>query len=75
MNQRDEIGSNIRRLRQQNRLTQLQLANMAGLDVTTISRIESPSFPSLHTLVAIAQALKVNVAELTAGGGHDGKNT
>ncbi|ECU9617670.1 helix-turn-helix domain-containing protein [Salmonella enterica] len=45
--------------------SQEQLAEMTGLSVRTIQRIENGERPGLETLSALAAVFEVNVAELT----------
>ncbi|MEF7476961.1 helix-turn-helix transcriptional regulator, partial [Pediococcus pentosaceus] len=51
-------------LRKQKGLTQEKLADISGLNVRTIQRLESGEDASLETLRSVAVALKVEVAEL-----------
>ena len=55
----------LRQIREARGLTQEQLAQRAGLNNTTISRIETYSHdPTITTVRAIAQALDMSVADL-----------
>lgn len=56
----------IRTLRENAGLTQTQLAELAGLDQTTVSKIESGHRRKIHatTLIAIAEALNTSVEVL-----------
>ncbi len=61
------IGDRLRRLRAERGLTQEQLAERAGLSVDMIKKLEQGQRQSarLTTLVALADALDVTLAELT----------
>ena len=52
-----QIGSYIRRMRQQQNKTQAQLAKMAGLNRWTISQIENGESITLASLIQILRAL------------------
>jgi transcriptional regulator with XRE-family HTH domain len=55
----------LREIREARALTQGQLAQRAGLNMTTISRIENDlNRPTIPTLRALAQALDMSVADL-----------
>lgn len=59
------LGDNIKKIRNQCRLTQEELGNMVGLKPITIRKYESDERePNLDTLNKIANALKVTVNEL-----------
>lgn len=53
-----EIGGRIKRLRLAHNLTQLQLAHMAGISLSTIRRLEAQGQGSLELVVRVAQALQ-----------------
>jgi transcriptional regulator with XRE-family HTH domain len=61
-----KIGGNLRRLRQDRLLTQAELAERAGIALSSLVRIENdqvdPRFTSIRKL---AQALEVHPRELT----------
>lgn len=60
-----QFGDRIRARRLERGLTQLELAESAGVDRKTISRIENSRFsPSLINIYAIADALNVEVRDL-----------
>lgn len=62
------IGRQIRDLRKRQRMTGTELAAQAGLAVGTLSKIENGLIsPSLSTLQALADALRVPVVHLFAG--------
>lgn len=59
------LGKNVRRLRQQKKLTQEQLAFEAKIDLTYIGGIErGKRNPSLLVMARIAKALGVHVTKL-----------
>ena len=60
-----DIGSRIRTVRLERKMTQEQLANAVNLGVTHISHIETgSSIPSLQSFVAILNALNCSADEL-----------
>jgi transcriptional regulator with XRE-family HTH domain len=62
-----EIGERIRELRRQKHLTQRQLAQMANINFTYLSKIENGRLsytPSVATLKDLAYALSVDELEL-----------
>jgi len=62
-----EIGHQIRELRKQKHLTQRQLAQMANINFTYLSKIENGRLshtPSIATLRDLAHALDVDELEL-----------
>lgn len=62
-----EIGTTIRKLREEKGLTQKALARAAGMIRANLSRIEASKHrPTLETIERIATALKVPVADLIA---------
>jgi DNA-binding XRE family transcriptional regulator len=59
------VARNIRRLREDRNLSQVELARRAGVDLRTITRIESVQRePGVSTLARIARGLGVPPAEL-----------
>jgi transcriptional regulator with XRE-family HTH domain len=59
------FGTNVRRLREKRKMSQLALAQKAKLDLTTINEIENGSRePMLRTIWKIANALEVRLSEL-----------
>ncbi len=60
------IGTNISRYRKQQSLTQKELAEKAGIDLFTLSKIETGTTPNptIETMKRIADALKVSVDHL-----------
>ena len=61
-----KLGVNIKRLRNQKNLTQQQLADKIGKGLNFTGKIEIAfSKPSLDTIIKIADALNVNVSDLT----------
>lgn len=62
---RAKLGRNVRRLRQQRRLTQEQLAFDAEIDLTYVGGIErGKRNPSLLVMARIADALSVPLTKL-----------
>ncbi len=60
-----DIGSRIRTVRLERKMTQEQLANAVNLGVTHISHIETgSSIPSLQSFIAILNALNCSADEL-----------
>jgi len=59
------LGGNVRRVRQQRKLTQEQLAFEADIDLTYVGGIErGRRNPSLMVMARIAEALKVPLTRL-----------
>ncbi len=60
------IGKNISRYRKRQDKTQKELAEEAGIDVFTLSKIETGTTPNptIETLTKIAKALGVGVEDL-----------
>jgi transcriptional regulator with XRE-family HTH domain len=59
------VGKNVRRIRQQRRMTQEKLAFEADLDLTYIGGIErGRRNPSLLAMARIAEALSVSLVKL-----------
>jgi transcriptional regulator with XRE-family HTH domain len=60
------IGKNIRRIRQQKRLTQEKLARLADISLNTLTKIESgfAKAPNIKTVVKIAKALNVSLDKI-----------
>ncbi|GGS81526.1 MULTISPECIES: helix-turn-helix domain-containing protein [Streptomyces] len=70
---RRQVGEQIRRVREHHNLSQRDVCGRSGIDVATYSRIEQGhSSPLLDTLIRIADAIGVDVAELVrpAAGGR-----
>jgi transcriptional regulator with XRE-family HTH domain len=62
------FGSTLKRLRTQQGLTQYQLGALTRLSTTFIGEMERGlKAPNLEAVVAIAQALRVSVAEMVSG--------
>ncbi len=69
MNQHNEMGNHIRRLRRSQQLTLQNLADKCGFTKSLLSKIETGNvIPSVSTLVKIAGALGTNVAALMTEG-------
>ena len=64
------IGKELRRIRRAKDLTQQELAKMAGVNYTTISRIESGDAKQVYweTAVKLAKALKVSLDDFASDG-------
>lgn len=61
-----KLGLNIKKLRKERNLTQQELADKIGKGLNFMGKIEIAfSKPRLDTLIDIANALEVNVSELT----------
>lgn len=61
-------GSAIKRLREKQKLTQIQLADFLGVSDRTVSKWETGrGFPDITFLEPLAKILKVSVAELFSG--------
>lgn len=59
------FGERVRKLRNQNRISQLELAQKAQLDLTTVNEIENGNRePMLRTIWKIANALGVKLSKL-----------
>ena len=70
---RRKIGESVRRARGAAGLTQADLAEAAGLETETVSRIERGAFgPSLPTLVAISKALRLDVSRFIGETSQEG---
>lgn len=67
---RQSLGATVRRLRESAGLTQVALANTAGIGRVTLVRIEKgEQSPRYETLVSLAEALTQSVRELVGGQG------
>lgn len=63
----DSLGTRVRQLRQERKLTQRKLAELSGVDFTYLSKIENDRLehtPSVRALVRLAEALGVDELEL-----------
>lgn len=61
-------GAVIKKLREKNKMTQLQLAERLGVSDKTISKWETgKGYPDITLLESIAEAFRVSVAELFSG--------
>lgn len=60
------IGTNIRKFRQQRKLTQEKLARLADISLNTLTKIESgfAKTPNIKTVVKIAKALNISIDKL-----------
>lgn len=65
MNFKKSFGQNVQKYRKYKNLTQEKLAELVGVDVTSISSIETGKyFPSADNLVKIVDVLDVEFADL-----------
>jgi transcriptional regulator with XRE-family HTH domain len=65
---RAQFGVNLRRLRTEADLTQMELSNRSGLDMAEISRLaRGQRDPQLTTIVKLATSLNVDPAVLVTG--------
>lgn len=63
----ERFGEKVRKLREQKKMSQLELAQKANLDITTINEIENGNRdPLLRTIWKIANALDISISELTS---------
>jgi DNA-binding XRE family transcriptional regulator len=61
-----KIGKNLRRVREERLMTQQELADAAGLGLSTVLRIENDRVePRFSTIRKLAKALDVDARELT----------
>ncbi len=61
----ERFGAKVRKLREQGKMSQLELAQKAKLDITTINEIENGNRdPMLRTIWKIANALDVRMTQL-----------
>jgi transcriptional regulator with XRE-family HTH domain len=59
------FGQRVKKIRQQRKMSQEDLANSAKIDLTTVNELEQGNRdPMLKTIWKIANALKVKVSEL-----------
>ena len=60
-----KIGAQVKRVRERALLTQEELANRAGIGLTTLNRIENDTAePHFRTIRKLAKALGIDPAEL-----------
>lgn len=65
MQLKKELGKNIQKYRKLNKITQEKLAEAVGLEINSISSIETGKyFPSPDNLVKIAEALNIGLKDL-----------
>ena len=68
MQAQDQLGANIRRIRRDAGLSQMELSDRCGLHFSEISRLERGRRDAqLSTIVKLARGLGVSPAELLAG--------
>lgn len=59
------FGERLKQVRRKKQITQEQLADLSGLDLSHIARIETAKRnPKLTTLIILAQALQMSLSEL-----------
>ena len=58
------MNNNLKKIRQKKRLSARALGNLAGVSDYCILSAEKGSNPSLETVIAIAKALNVQVADI-----------
>ncbi len=60
-----KFGTHLRKLREENNLSQQQLADMSDLAKTTIQRIENSKFSvKFDVLISISKALEIPITKL-----------
>lgn len=70
----ESIGPRLKKLRDKRGLEQSELARIAGVSQSLISKIEcGAANPSLRTLISLADALGVKVGYFTSGDDSSGK--
>ena len=68
MQAKEQLGANIRRIRRDAGLSQMQLSHLCNLHFSEISRLERGGRDArLSTIVKVARGLGVPAAELLAG--------
>ncbi len=61
----ERFGNKVRKLREQRKMSQLELAQKAGLDLTTINEVENGNRdPMLKTIWRISNALDIKISQL-----------
>ena len=66
MTERPWLGDRVRRLREEQALTQAELAERSGVSLSTVSRLEQTSWPvRAGTIRKLAKALGVSPTALT----------
>ena len=69
-----KLGQRIQEIRKMRNLTQSQLAELVGLEVMTVSRIENGTqYPKPENLDKFSKILKVNVREIFDFGHYENK--
>lgn len=63
------LGKNIKKIRQQKKLSQEKLARLTDISLNTLTKIESgfTKRPSVQTIHKIAKALEVSIENLVEG--------
>lgn len=61
----DQVSTNLSRIRKQQRYTQREVAELAGLNPNYYAKVErGDGVPSLKTIYKIAKALKVSASDI-----------
>ncbi|MGN0014390.1 MAG: helix-turn-helix domain-containing protein [Candidatus Gastranaerophilaceae bacterium] len=62
MNFLQKLGQNVKRIREENKITQARLAEIADVSISTIARLEiGQGFSTLKTIKQVANALNVEI--------------
>ena len=65
MHLKKELGKNIQKYRKLNKITQEKLAEMVGVEINSISSIETGKyFPSPENLLKISESLNISLSDL-----------
>lgn len=60
-----KLGENLKKIRNKEKITQIEIANILGVNRSFISNIENgKNNPTLSTITNLAKALKVSIGEL-----------
>lgn len=60
-----KLGENLKKIRNRENITQIEIASILGVDRSFISNIENgKNNPTLSTITSLAEALKVSIGEL-----------
>lgn len=60
-----KLGENLKKIRTRRNVTQVEIANILGVDRSFVSNIENgKNNPTLSTITSLAKALKISVDEL-----------
>jgi transcriptional regulator with XRE-family HTH domain len=64
-----KLGKQLAEIRQEQGMTQAQLAREAGLSLKYVSMIEAGTNPSIRTVMKVCEALGTNIARVMEQGG------